>query len=43
MVKVDFLTSEGERDTVAFKVPYPPQWIQVIEMAVKSETTTATP
>lgn len=42
VVKVDFLTSKGERDTVAFKVPYPPQWIQVIEMAVKSKTTTAT-
>ena len=43
VVKVDFLTSDGQKDSVAFKVPYPPQWIQVIEMAVKSRTTTATP
>ncbi len=43
VVKVDFLTPEGQKDTVAFKVPYPPQWIQVIEMAVKSTTTTVTP
>ena len=43
VVKVDFLTTKGQKDTVAFKVPYPPQWIQVIEMAVKSTTTTVTP
>lgn len=43
VVKVDFLTPEGQKDTVAFKVPYPPQWIQVIEMAVNSKATTATP
>ncbi len=30
VVKVDFLTDHGERDSVAFKVPYPPQWIQAI-------------
>ncbi len=43
VVKVDFLTSEGKKDTVAFKVPYPPQWIQVIEIAVKSSEAKATP
>ncbi len=43
VVKVDFLTSEGQKDSVAFKVPYPPQWIQVIEMAVKSSEATAAP
>lgn len=30
LVKIDFLNSNGERDTAAFKVPYPPQWIQAI-------------
>ena len=31
LVKIDFINSENRRDTVAFKVPYPPQWIQAIE------------
>ena len=31
LVKIDFLNSNDERDTAAFKVPYPPQWIQAIE------------
>ena len=31
LVKVDFINSRGERDTAAFKVPYPPQWIRAIE------------
>lgn len=31
LVKIDFLNSNGERDTAAFKVPYPPQWITAIE------------
>jgi hypothetical protein len=31
MVKIDFINSRNEKDTAAFKVPYPPQWIQAIE------------
>ena len=31
LVKIDFLNSDDQRDTAAFKVPYPPQWMQAIE------------
>ena len=31
LVKIDFINSDDQRDTAAFKVPYPPQWIQAIE------------
>jgi len=31
VVKIDFLTDKDERDSAAFKVPYPPQWIAAIE------------
>ena len=31
VVKVDFFSDQGRKDTAAFKVPYPPQWIQAIE------------
>jgi hypothetical protein len=31
LVKIDFLNVRNERDTAAFKVPYPPQWINAIE------------
>lgn len=31
LVKIDFLNSNNERDTAAFRVPYPPQWINAIE------------
>ena len=31
LVKIDFINAEDQRDTVAFKVPYPPQWIQAID------------
>ena len=34
LVKIDFLNSKGERDTAAFKVPYPPQWINAIEQTL---------
>ena len=34
LVKIDFLNSMGERDTAAFKVPYPPQWINAIEQTL---------
>ena len=31
VIRIDFRTAEGKRDSVAFKVPYPPQWIQAIQ------------
>ena len=31
LIKIDFINSENEKDTAAFKVPYPPQWIKAIE------------
>lgn len=38
VVKIDFLTDRNEKDSVAFKVPYPPQWISAIEnICVKRE------
>lgn len=34
LVKIDFLNDQNQKDTAAFKVPYPPQWIQAIENAL---------
>jgi hypothetical protein len=31
LVKIDYINARDERDTAAFKVPYPPQWINAIE------------
>ncbi|MDX2447605.1 MAG: hypothetical protein QNK29_10485 [Desulfobacterales bacterium] len=31
VVKIDFINERGNKDAAAFKVPYPPQWIQVIK------------
>jgi hypothetical protein len=31
LVKIDFINAADQRDTAAFKVPYPPQWMQAIE------------
>ena len=31
VVKVEFLASDRQKDAVAFKVPYPPQWVHAIE------------
>ena len=33
LVKIDFLNQNDQKDTAAFKVPYPPQWLQAIENA----------
>jgi hypothetical protein len=33
LVKIDFLNDQDQKDTAAFKVPYPPQWMQAIENA----------
>ena len=30
LVKIDFINQENQKDTAAFKVPYPPQWINAI-------------
>lgn len=32
-VKVDFSSSPKSMDTIAFKLAYPPQWIEIIEKA----------
>jgi hypothetical protein len=31
LLKIDFTNSRNEKDTAAFKVPYPPQWMLAIE------------
>lgn len=31
VVKIDFTNSSNEVDTVAFRLPYPPQWIEAIK------------
>lgn len=31
VVKIDFINQQKQKDTVAFKMPYPPRWIQLIE------------
>ena len=31
VLKIDFINENDQRDSVAFKVPYPPQWIHAIE------------
>ncbi len=31
VVKIDFINENDDRDAAAFKVPYPPQWVQAIE------------
>ncbi|RLC06422.1 MAG: hypothetical protein DRH90_03435 [Deltaproteobacteria bacterium] len=31
VVKIDFINENDKRDSAAFKVPYPPQWISAIE------------
>ena len=38
LVKIDFINARNERDTAAFKVPYPPQWINAIENNLVKET-----
>jgi hypothetical protein len=31
VLKIDFINSEKTNDSAAFRVPYPPQWIAIIE------------
>ncbi len=33
VIKIDFIAPEESKDAVAFKVPYPPQWISAMEKA----------
>jgi hypothetical protein len=34
LVKIDFVNDQNQKDTAAFKVPYPPQWMQAIDNAL---------
>ncbi len=34
LIKIDFFNVDQQPDTAAFKVPYPPQWIRMIENAL---------
>ena len=38
LVKIDFLNDQNQTDTAAFKVPYPPQWMQAIENTLIKKT-----
>jgi len=38
LVKIDFLNAQDQKDTAAFKVPYPPQWIHAIENNLLNKT-----
>ena len=38
LVKIDFINARGQKDTAAFKVPYPPQWINAIEHNLLKKT-----
>jgi hypothetical protein len=37
LVKIDFLNARNQKDTAAFKVPYPPQWIKAVENILKNK------
>lgn len=34
VMKIDFVDEHNQKNTVAFKVPYPPQWIKAIEKSL---------
>ncbi|MDM8540875.1 hypothetical protein QUF90_07285 [Desulfococcaceae bacterium HSG9] len=38
VVKIDFLNRQQHKDTAAFKMPYPPQWIQMIGNKIVAST-----
>jgi hypothetical protein len=38
VMKIDFINENNNRDSAAFKVPYPPQWIHAIENNLLSRT-----
>ena len=37
VMKIDFLNEDGIADCAAFRVPYPPQWIQAIRKTFRIE------
>ena len=41
VVKIDFMNESGNKDAAAFKVPYPPQWIQAIKNNLLHKVQTA--
>ncbi|MBW2634720.1 MAG: hypothetical protein JRE14_11465 [Deltaproteobacteria bacterium] len=36
---IDFINENDDRDSAAFKIPYPPQWIHAIENNLLKENT----
>jgi hypothetical protein len=38
VVKIDFVNHQQHKDTAAFRMPYPPQWIQMIENKIITGT-----
>jgi hypothetical protein len=39
VMKIDFVNENNDRDSTAFKVPYPPQWINAIKAHLLSRQT----
>jgi hypothetical protein len=39
VMKIDFVNENNDRDSTAFKVPYPPQWINAIKTHLLSRQT----
>ena len=37
VMKIDFMNADGNADCAAFRVPYPPQWIQAIQKTFRIE------
>ncbi|MBU2649203.1 hypothetical protein KKI24_31130 [bacterium] len=35
LMMVDFINKNKKKDTAAFRVPYPPQWIQAVQATLK--------
>jgi hypothetical protein len=38
VMKIDFMNEHNEKDSTAFRVPYPPQWIQAIQSNLLQQT-----
>lgn len=38
LLKIDFINSRNQKDTAAFKVPYPPQWMLAIQNTLVKKT-----
>ena len=37
VMKIDFMNEHNEKDSAAFRVPYPPQWIRAIQSNLMQE------